>query len=224
MAIDYVNLKCSMRMVIHTYENNYKQVNDFWVESGYALLKNNLYDYIENKFRHIKCLIGIILTMLSLSLFAQDTISFTNSYSYIYERDIPSLNYSYIASSLTHCYSGNWDFDGDNICDSVKFIGTGGAHLFYYLQIVLSSDKVKREYTYIETDMPIFDTIDDASDIDKKKILHFFIVYDFDNDGIDEIYLRIDASLKDYLSKYNITSNRVIVDYLNGELNISDYK
>jgi hypothetical protein len=112
-------------MVIHTYENNYKQVNDFWVESGYALLKNSLYDYIENKFRHIKCLIGIALTMLSLSLFAQATISFTNSYSYIYNRDIPSLNYSYIANSLTHCYSGNWDFEGDNICDSVKFVGTG---------------------------------------------------------------------------------------------------
>src|SRR5688500_10540773 len=47
-------------------------------------------------------------------------------------RDRKFLNYSYDPATQTHNYSKNWDFDSDGETDSLYFIGTGGAHLYFY--------------------------------------------------------------------------------------------
>ena len=60
----------------------------------------------------------------------------------------------YNAKTQVHNYSGNFDFDGDIDSDSMYFVGTGGAHLYYYLKIRLSSTKKTYEFHEIQIDVP----------------------------------------------------------------------
>lgn len=66
----------------------------------------------------------------------------------------PTLTYSYDNISQIHNYSNNWDFDKDGIKDELYFVGTGGAHLYYFLKVVLSTDKKSREFNFIESYPP----------------------------------------------------------------------
>lgn len=97
-----------------------------------------------------------------------------NSYKRTLSEKYPGLLYSYIDSSQTHDYSGNWDLDGDGKKDGVLFVGNGGAHLFFHLRLVVG-DKVWN-LKWVEVDMPM---------------LGEFVVDDFDGDGRKEVYIRL---------------------------------
>jgi hypothetical protein len=72
-----------------------------------------------------------------------------------YRQSNPSLQYRYDPRSATHDYSGNWDFDQDGVRDEVYFTGTGGAHLYYVLILVLSTDHRSRTFDFATTDLPV---------------------------------------------------------------------
>jgi hypothetical protein len=139
------------------------------------------------------------------------------------------VNYSYDDSTQTHNYSGNWDFDEDYKTDSFYFIGTGGAHLYYYLRIILSSDGKVRNYPYLETEWPC------PQDIDSLKKERFypapyifgFTVDDFDHDGDPELFIYLDqqtfAILPKKMKKKGLTSPYILMDYKEGGLALSNF-
>lgn len=97
----------------------------------------------------------LMLTHLYAPVVAQDSEPVSNSLADHYRSTVPGLKYSYANDTRTHDYSGNWDLDSDGITDRVCFIGTGGAHLYYFLHIALSSDNSAQDLRFIETDTPV---------------------------------------------------------------------
>src|SRR3954471_2996099 len=96
------------------------------------------------KQKFIRLLLITLTLNLWLTTYAQsDTVPGNSCQPYFNSKKV-SINYSYSVSTQTHDYSNNWDFDGDGKTDNLYFIGTGGAHLYFYLRIVLSSDKKVR--------------------------------------------------------------------------------
>ena len=95
--------------------------------------------------------ITFVCGILSMTLEAQ-TDHITNSYKETYDVSFPKLKYSYDSSGQTHDYSGNWDFDGDKKSDSLYFIGNGGAHLYFHLRLILSSEGIVRDFQYLVSD------------------------------------------------------------------------
>ena len=76
--------------------------------------------------------------------------------------------HAFNAKTQVHNYSKNFDFDGDIDSDSMYFVGTGGAHLYYYLKIRLSSTKKTYEFHDIQIDDP---TVYDVSYLKKTNFL-----------------------------------------------------
>jgi len=138
----------------------------------------------------MKTLPIIALTvLLTKTSFAQvDTIKVINEkYSQlIYNNDTKSVTQSYN-------YSNKWDLDGDKRNDSVFFIGNGGAHVFYYPKIILSSNGLTREFPTVKLDMPYFTTIETLEKWKRNPGVQF-VVGDFDGDGTQDIYLNFDNS------------------------------
>ena len=62
--------------------------------------------------------------------------------------------YSYSDENQTHNYSGNFDFDGDLLNDSLYFVGNGGSHLYYFPRILLSSTKKSIDFEEINIEDP----------------------------------------------------------------------
>ncbi|MEX1000851.1 MAG: hypothetical protein WDZ35_01910 [Crocinitomicaceae bacterium] len=61
---------------------------------------------------------------------------------------------------LIYQYPDLWDIDGDDLMDSITFIGNGGAHQYFHLEIKLSSESDWIQYKYLKIDMPyLFDSI-----------------------------------------------------------------
>src|SRR5690349_18351554 len=85
---------------------------------------------------------------------ADSSVSPGNSCKPMIDKHKTSLHYSYDVKTQIHDYSGNWDFDGDSETDDLYFVGTGGAHLYFYLRIILSSDKKVRNYNFLNLDLP----------------------------------------------------------------------
>jgi hypothetical protein len=79
-----------------------------------------------------------------------------------------TYRHSFDAKIQMHNYSWNFDFDGDIDSDSMYFVGTGGAHLYYYLKIRLSSTKKTYEFHDIQIDDP---TVYDVSYLKKTNFL-----------------------------------------------------
>jgi hypothetical protein len=137
--------------------------------------------------------------------------------------------YSYNDSSKTHDYSHNWDFDGDGATDSLTFIGTGGAHLYYFLRIVLSSDKKTRDFPFLEIDFPCLCNISRLKESNFYPPPHYpqIVVHDFDSDFTYEIYLHLDISTFSILSKKwkkrGLTSRYILLDYKNGKITITNF-
>jgi hypothetical protein len=145
----------------------------------------------------------------------------SNSYEYRYKNS--EIKYVYAESTQTHDYSGNWDFDGDTKKDSLLFIGEGGAHLFYHLKVVLSSNYEVYNYPWITTDFPLLDSSEKLS---AKDIQQFpkFVVADFNKDSLQDIYVNISDghNIPAEAKKNGISTPQVVIRF-NGKLVVCDY-
>ncbi|UPQ79339.1 hypothetical protein M0M57_00525 [Flavobacterium azooxidireducens] len=169
----------------------------------------------------MKIIITIILTTLTLTVFSQQTDSLyipSNSFDKEYHKSNPTLTYSYDNNSQTHNYSNNWDFDKDGIKDELYFVGTSGAHLYYYLKVILSSDKKTREFNFVQLDFPIL-TATDTLDIEKTPI--GFIVADLGQNLTTTIIVRLDDQSyfanKKILADKKIKTRNVVISFENGK-------
>lgn len=168
----------------------------------------------------MKFLLTTILTVFTLTVFSQqvDSLDYpTNSFENNYRKSNPTLKYSYDDISQIHNYSNNWDFDKDGIKDELYFVGTGGAHLYYFLKVILSSDKKSRELNFIQSDFP-FLIATDTSNLEKAVL--GFVVADIGKDLTPTIIVRLDEQTfydNKELNKRNIKTKNVLVSFENGK-------
>jgi hypothetical protein len=167
---------------------------------------------------------GVKIISIFCLFFTGVSLAQSNSFEERYKVSNPKLIYSYDEAGQIHKYSGNWDFDNDGTKDNLCFIGTGGAHLYFYLQIVLSSDKIVRNYDWILCDMPVLGTIDELKD--DMGLFPQFVVSDFDGNGVVDIYVNFDETFSSPtdLKKKGITSGELLLKYQNGKMIIGDLK
>lgn len=149
----------------------------------------------------------------------------SNSYKEIYKKKYPKLNYSYNENTQTHDYSNNWDFDGDGKKDKLFFIGDGGAHLYFHLQIWLSSDKNTYDFPFLVIDNPFLNKEIELDSKGKPNTFQQFVVANFDTDKLPEIYINLDkqSEIPNNWKKRGLTSHQVIVDYSKGKLELKNY-
>lgn len=181
----------------------------------------------------LKCiwLFFIILIIWTSNLSAQGTIldtiplpSFANSLKNFY----PNLKYSYTHSIKTHNYSGNWDFDGDGLKDSLYFVGNDAVHTRFQLEIILTSENKLRKYEFIKSDFPFLTSVDELplNEIEPT-LMPYFIVHDFNNDGKEDIYLNVEKlysnKIPRELQQMGITSEYICIYYIGNNIVIQDY-
>lgn len=122
-------------------------------------------------------------------------------------------------SILTYQYFNICDIDNDGLFDSIMFVGNGGAHIYFNLKLKISTNGKWIDYPTLYIDMPYLkDTIEEITQ---------FAVSDFDDDGIDEVFLNIDnpfGSIPDNLKTGDLTSKRLIIEFEKGRLIIRNYK
>jgi hypothetical protein len=169
----------------------------------------------------MKILLTVILTIFTVSVFSQQTDSLdipSNSFEKDYHKSNPTLTYRYDSILQTHNYSNNWDFDKDGIKDELYFVGTGGAHLYYYLKVILSSDKKSKEFNFIQSDFP-FLTATDTVDFEKTVI--GFVVADIGKNKTPTIIVRLDNQSyyanKKKLTDKKIKSRNITISFDNGK-------
>lgn len=159
----------------------------------------------------------IALTSTAFSQQLDTIIAVSNSFEEAYRQSNPGLIYHYDNISQIHDYSNNWDFDRDGIKDELCFIGTGGAHLYYFLQVRLSTDKQQRKFDFISSDFP-YVTSNDTLDFHKK--LNGFIVANLGNDSRPTIIVRLDKSTYDAnktaYSRLYVKSKNITINFKNG--------
>jgi hypothetical protein len=135
------------------------------------------------------------------------------------------LKYSFDEIFQIHNYSNNWDFDKDGIKDELYFVGTGGAHLYYFLKVVLSSDKKSREFNFIQSDFP-FLTATDTLNIEKTVL--GFVVSDLGKDLTPNIIVRLDDNTyyanKKELTKQKIKTRTISISFENGKTKYGSLK
>jgi hypothetical protein len=172
-------------------------------------------------------LLCFFLACLSIAVCAQaDTIS--NSFERIYKTTNPSLRYSYDPVKQLHDYSGNWDFDKDGKTDQLYFIGTGGAHLYYYLRVVLSRNHLDKSFHFLQSDMPMIpdEEIMKEAGYDPVNSFTRFAVADFDKDSTLDIFIRLDeasyATEKNTLKKYGIKTEFILLSFGKGKPYLRD--
>ena len=123
----------------------------------------------------LSVIVTFILNVLSFAVYSQHSVDFdipSNSFENEYRISNPSLKYSYDEISQIHNYSHNWDFDNDGIKDELYFVGTGGAHIFYFLRVVLSSDKKVRDVNFIQSDFPLLIRTENSLSKKTMSVLH----------------------------------------------------
>ncbi len=170
---------------------------------------------------------------LWLTAYAQsDTVPISNSCQSYFDSKKVSIHYSYSASNLTHDYSNNWDFDADGKTDELYFIGTGGAHLYFYLRIVLSSDKKVRNFPFLELDMPCLGDITQLRDAKfyPPPVYPQFVVDNFQTGGLgdnanDKIYLHLDSysTIPAEWKKRGVTSHYLLLQFDKDEMIIKNF-
>jgi len=175
----------------------------------------------------------VLYFMLSLevisvkSYFAQSD-SISNSYAVTYQKSNPGLNYSYDPERQIHNYSNNWDFDQDGIKDELYFIGTGGAHLYYYLCVVLSSKQVQQHFKFLITDDPILppdEILNNISFIPKDYLINFAV---FESDGSARKHILINLDQQSFavnrkiLKQLGINTTKILVYFENGKAKFKD--
>lgn len=167
----------------------------------------------------MKLVTTLLLTLLTVPAFSQQADSLaipSNSFEISYSKSNPTLRYSYDNNTQTHDYSNNWDFDRDGEKDQVYFIGTGGAHLYYFLKVVLSSDHKPREFGFIQTDFPLLTATDT---LNSHKTPFGFVVTDIGQNLVPTIIVRLDDQTfydNKELKKRKIKTKSILVSFENG--------
>jgi len=167
-----------------------------------------------------RCCILTICIFISFKLQAQQSDSTCieiPDYQYVVERYDSTLQ----LSLMDYHYTDLWDFDNDGLMDEIRFISNGGAHCYYYPQIFLSSEQKFHSFKSFYIDMPYLFEVDEINAVIP------FLVLDFDQDGVDEIYFNLNnhfASIPADLRSKGIKTKRILIDYENGELRLSDLK
>ena len=145
----------------------------------------------------------------------------SNSFTEMYKQSNPTLNYKYDSINHIHDYSNNWDFDNDGLNDRLCFIGTGGAHLYFYLQVVLSTDRVVRNFPFLQSDFPALppDTILIKQTFNPKSVHESFAV--FECQKRKAIYIKLDQASfnveRKELKMKGLKSNFVVIYFVNGK-------
>jgi hypothetical protein len=153
----------------------------------------------------------------------------SNSFEASYKKTNPKIIYKYDSLRQIHNYSNNWDFDNDGKLDQVYFVGTGGAHLYYFLRVILSSDNLVRDFSFIQSDFPILPSGDELSkaDFNPKNGWTQFAVLDFGKDKGKDIFIKLDNSTfdteKKVLNKKGIKTSLVIITFKNGKSIFKDF-
>jgi hypothetical protein len=160
----------------------------------------------------------IVAILFTNVIFCQEI---TNSFEEEYKKRNQNLNYKYDSKNNVHDYSGNWDFDGDGKKDKLRFIGTSGAHLYYYLEIKLSSTNMKTKLPLVETDFPLL-----VNQIELQ-IPGSFAIKDLTNDGFSDLLILLDEQTltnnTSVLKKMHITSNLFSISFEKGKINFKDF-
>lgn len=176
----------------------------------------------------MKFIFAFFLTVFSTKVYPQSVDSLeipSNSFESSYRKSNPNLMYKYDDISQTHNYSNNWDFDKDGIKDELYFVGAGGAHLYYYLKVILSTDKISREFDFIQSDFPFLTAIDT---LNMNKTPLGFVVADLEKNLITAVIIRLDDKTyqgnKNELTKLKITTRNIAISFENGKSNYQSLK
>ncbi len=137
-------------------------------------------------------------------------------------------SYRYDSTLQTEILIYQYDYvciDQDEIMDTICFIGNGGAHQYFHLQIKLTSqaDSIY-EFPSLMIDIPYPDYDEEIPIIEED--YPQFLIDDFDEDGDYEIYLNVDnpfGSLSEELKSKGLSSKRMIIDFDQNGLTFSDY-
>ena len=169
----------------------------------------------------MRLLVTFILNVFTFAVYSQKTDNLetpSNSFENNYRTANPTLIYSYDEISEIHNYSHNWDFDNDGIKDELYFVGTGGAHIYYFLRIVLSSDKKVRDINFIQSDIPFLNSTDT---LNSEKASVGFEVKNLEKELTPSIIVRLDEStyytFKLELKKQKIDTRNCSISFKNGE-------
>lgn len=174
--------------------------------------------------------LSVAMVFLTIHIYAQSDTSLeslpSNSFEGIYKKKYPDLNYTYDSLSQTHDYSNNWDFDGDGKKDKLLFVGNGATHLYFHLQIWLSSDKKTYTFPFLAIDLPIFAKEIKLDNEGKPEISQQFVVANFDADKLPEIYISLDekSTIPQNWKNKGLSSHQIIVDYSKGRLELKNYR
>lgn len=125
-------------------------------------------------------------------------------------------------TNLSYDYSNMWDIDGDSKKDSLFFIGNGGAHSYFFLRIILSSDHKVRDFPFIQLDMPYITDRNLFKQLGTNISIQF-VPSDFNNDGTIDLYLNFDnpfSRLPKRWKKKGIRARNVIMSFKEAKLEI----
>ncbi len=163
--------------------------------------------------------LSILFILSTLSVSSQQTDRLSNSFEEAYQRSNPGFKYRYDILAQTHDYSGNWDLDKDGVKDEVYFVGTGGAHLYYFLRVVLSHDRHVKDFRFIESDCP-FLTATDTVNLGRKTT--GFVVAELGKKRTPAIIVRLDdstfCSCKNHWKRKKVRTKNVMVRFENGKV------
>ena len=172
-------------------------------------------------------LISLFFSILQVTSHSQ-SVAPGNSFESLYKSSNRNVNYRYNLATQVHDYSGNWDLDGDRQLDNIYFIGTGGAHLYFYLRVILSTDGRIRDYTFLQTDFPVFTgKIDESIQDSVLSIKSGFSASDWNGDERDDILLHLDfascQTWNDKLIEGGIRSCDVFISFKKEKIDFFDF-
>lgn len=149
-----------------------------------------------------------------------------NSFAATYKVANPTIHYRFDSVNQIHDYSNNWDLDNDGKPDQVYFIGTGGAHLYFYLRVILSSDHQTKNFPFLQSDMPILPPNKELQQINYSPNIHStqFAVF---GKHTKTLFIKLDDQSfyteKQTLRKLGITTKYILLSFKNGTAVFKDY-
>ncbi|MCI5058436.1 MAG: hypothetical protein MRY83_20155 [Flavobacteriales bacterium] len=158
----------------------------------------------------MKSLVLIIINMLLLKCYGQDSLKVDSILLEMEEQISESFD-----------YLKNRDLDGDKLADAISFDYSGGAHCCYKMTLKLTTQKTEISFPFQMDGGYMYGV--DGTYHDK------FRVEDFDHDGRDEIFMKIESYNyelydipKKWTRKYGIKTNYILFDFDKGVLNVRD--